>query len=60
MAEWQPIETAPEDEFVLVMEPSGRCGGAYLLGGEWSNDEGDAYNPTHWMHLPTPPQETEE
>jgi hypothetical protein len=63
---WQPIETAPEWEAVLI------CGGDVLYpcvascnNGEWDAEaqgmilrEDIAENPTHWMPLPAPPKET--
>lgn len=65
--EWQPIETAPEDEFVLVWCPDFYCYeyGIAVLGGEeghWLTYEGDyelESAPTHWMPLPKPPEEDE-
>jgi len=62
--EWQPIETAPTYEAVLI------CGGdvlypcvASLNNGEWDAEaqggilrEDIAESPTHWMPLPEPPE----
>lgn len=63
---WQPIETAPEDTYVLVWSPEYYCYeyGIAVLGGEegyWLTYEGDLplATPTHWMHLPEPPEEDE-
>ena len=63
--EWQPIETAPTDEAILI------CGGyvlypcvASLNNGEWDAEaqggilrEDIADYPTHWMPLPAPPSQ---
>ena len=62
MSEWKPIETAPKDGMVMVCGKwdngdvwynFGNClevGGPY---GDWDID----LDPTHWMPLPTPPQD---
>lgn len=62
VAEWQPIETAPNGEAVLLA----RIDGDYLHWatdakksriGFWSTLNGRSVNePTHWMPLPTPPK----
>lgn len=59
--EWQPIETAPSSESVLVAKPGVRPVRARLKGGlwyvhltNWVLNNGD--EPTHWMHLPEPPK----
>ena len=56
MSEWQPIETAPKGESVLVVYDPGdsdrfiaidfRCGDGWY---------GRTYPPTHWMPLPDLP-----
>ena len=60
--EWQPIETAPDKQDVLVWNA---MTGAYVsrhdgVGewplGFWRGDLGEWYpRPTHWMPLPNPP-----
>ena len=70
MSEWQPIETAPEDETVLVWAEDGwiMCADLILMseyGGYdycdgsrmWvDNDHSLLFRPTHWMPLPEPPK----
>ena len=68
--EWQPISTAPKDEFVLLAGPSGyttietvfttgrMCSDYHA--GRWIDHANDdltdwGFNPTHWMPLPKPP-----
>ncbi len=62
MTEWQPIETAPRETWVLILSDGGifeakllkglwesadpRGGGTYFLG----------YDPTHWMPIPDKPK----
>lgn len=66
MSEWQPIETAPKDETVLLFWPASYVGAyvtgrRYRDGGPWkTNIDGlietaGGRGPTHWMPLPTPP-----
>ena len=58
---WQPIETAPIMEMVLVHWVSDRSSevacmeenGAWLIG--WERLEDNSPRPTHWMPIPTPP-----
>ena len=68
-AGWQPIETAPREQRVLVVlkpQPSERVGEitfAYFVmtlpdepEGVWTRDEtGEACVPTHWMPVPDAP-----
>lgn len=61
---WQPIETAPEDTYVLVWCPDyfgSECGIARLQSWDnyWMAFEGylPLATPTHWMPLPNPPEE---
>lgn len=57
---WQPIETAPKDEIVLVYD-DGFIGKAILNdSGQWCDVEIDGTSifnppPTHWMPMPLPP-----
>lgn len=62
MSEWQPIETAPNDEGILVAYDSGIIS---LVDADdndfcWRPYDGirtpGREAPTHWMPLPDPPQ----
>lgn len=65
---WQPIETAPRYEWVMLFEPNGVYDTPGLthwiakwvfIDGEFGWFDQDASlvcsNPTHWMPLPPPP-----
>jgi hypothetical protein len=60
MSEWQPIETAPRDQFVDLWHRDG-----FRVCGQWWDDEyshwgcclDDSYF-THWMPLPDPPKDS--
>lgn len=57
--EWQPIETAPKDEWVLVWLRDDECHAiAELSDGRWFDDQGIMHDqsPALWMPLPQPPQ----
>lgn len=61
--EWQTIETAPKDEWVLVFYIDGEMGGepsiAMNQGSFWLDWDHDVYgDPSHWMPLPPPPKDT--
>ena len=59
---WQPIETAPKDELILVARTKRMCGPCAAMNhsqdgwvtetpGEWVS----IYTPSHWMPLPADP-----
>lgn len=62
MSNWQPIETAPRDDYrgVLLALRNGRLIVGYWDGvdGEWRSEEThrgiDDPEPTHWQPLPDP------
>jgi hypothetical protein len=59
-ADWQPIETAPKDGDVLLWEPGRPVVVGNYYKGYWAEDDGWAFDPTHWMPLSAPPaQEVE-
>jgi len=64
-SDWQPIETAPGDETILIYVPpfapmqgtrSGRFG-TWMIGARsiFGRDLAPGMEPTHWMPLPEPP-----
>ena len=54
MSEWKPIETAPDDELVLL----GWWVNVPDVGKWWEVEvEYPRKGPTHWMPLPTPPKD---
>jgi hypothetical protein len=68
--EWQPIETAPKDKMVILGLPDFESDEGWVVAGEYCEhgvDDGAGWynqferdcqiHPTHWMPLPTPPQE---
>lgn len=62
MSYWKPIETCPEDTWVLIIIPhkDGAYVGVSLLRNKnlqiWSGEIDDFLDtPTHWMELPDPP-----
>lgn len=69
MTDWQPIETAPKDgSCVLVARSYGLASAiavAHFDGEEWrdygdigwAGMYGDNNQPTHWMPLPSPPDQ---
>ena len=72
MDKWMPIETAPKDGTEVQLWgdedwiPKARWlhvhGGWYVeyWDADWrSYSDSAVYNPTHWMPLPAPPQESE-
>lgn len=69
--EWQPIETAPENTFILIYENGRYHVAQYELTDVdgyfdvqeplWGFVDGwldvdSSFNPTHWMPLPEPPK----
>ena len=60
--EWQPIETAPKDEPILVgpTKRMGICVAMYCGYDGWVTETCvewvSIYTPTHWMPLPEPPK----
>lgn len=62
-SDWQPIETAPKDKWVLIWDPNAECvrvamwedSVADFVGAnmDWYSDAIDA---SHWMPLPEPPK----
>ncbi len=64
LTEWQPIETAPKDGTVfLVFTPHDQVGFQYTATYTMNNEivcimslEVPEERPTHWRHLPPPPQ----
>lgn len=69
MGEWQPIETAPKDGtdiLLFIPDFANWPGDARIVSVCWSEcgwwqDNGAAGcntwgHPTHWQHLPTPPE----
>ena len=62
--EWQPIETAPKDgHAILASDPAwhGVPCPMFWNGEEWQHwfrsELYGAYDPTHWMPLPAPPEQ---
>lgn len=58
---WQPIETAPTGEKILVAYDHGsyerRVAFKSLINGRWYSHDQPIIPPTHWMPLPDPPKE---
>jgi len=58
MADWHPIDTAPDDVAVLVFKRDGRIpqmATAMRSRGQWWAFGSLPITPTHWMPLPDPP-----
>ena len=59
--DWQPIETAPNDEPVLLYSPDrGMTNRARIEAGVYRNTVTGSCHPwaTHWRELPKPPKAT--
>lgn len=57
LAGWQPIETAPKDQWVFVVYPDREVSKAIFNVGVWMDWDGDLYGtPTHWQPLLEAPQ----
>jgi hypothetical protein len=52
LAPWQPIETAPYDTWVVVLDDSGNFFMASFYLGKWSNGYGLDINAKKWLPLP--------
>lgn len=62
MSEWQPIETAPEGEEILVYAPIDGVVSSIYKFGAWQKlimvyGGSKTNEPTHWMPLPEPPED---
>ena len=61
MMEWQTIDTAPKDEWIIVYYDNMSGVGMAMhtvLNDFWLDWDGDVYGtPTHWMPLPDLPKE---
>lgn len=62
--EWQPIETAPGSDVLVLLWWAGTVeiaparyddGTIVWAYDEWANSAGKVVSPTHWMPLPNPP-----
>lgn len=60
MSEWQPIETAPKNVWIILREDKlVWIGGYEEETGKWQCQHSDFDGfPTHWQPLPLPPKET--
>ena len=62
MSEWQPIETAPKNETLLILAVEWLPGDWRIKMGGWRLDKsewnvfGASWIPTHWMPAPEPPK----
>jgi hypothetical protein len=71
---WQPIATAPDDQFLIVVGPGREVSVAWLAkqcfrgphwhaawyAADWDDRcENSIVHPTHWMPLPDPPSHEE-
>ena len=59
MDEWQPIETAPDEEVLLYFPPVERLRKELCLRAMYKVDHAGLFPnrpPSHWMPLPPPPE----
>jgi hypothetical protein len=49
MGEWQPIETAPKNERILLFRPSGYPWGRVVIG-QYDNEQYAKQPRPHWRH----------
>jgi len=54
MEEWQPIETAPNNDNEVLIYASNSIFVAFKIDEIWYTETG-CPDPTHWMPLPKPP-----
>jgi Protein of unknown function (DUF551) len=59
---WRPIETAPNDQRIIIGSFPKGCIDVTLVWPDFNKESftmvsGDFYAPTHWMPLPPPPAE---
>jgi len=52
---WQPVETAPKNERVLVTDGQYVCSGWHVYDDQWMEGSSPSITATHWMPLPRPP-----
>lgn len=63
MSEWQPIETAPQDEYILATDlykiriAAWDCWNRVWKADGRDEDEKITFYPTQWMPLPAPAQD---
>lgn len=64
VSDWQPIETAPKDGTRILIATRSIDGGVQLVAwfgpacAAFYDETGDSYiDATHWMPLPSPPQD---
>lgn len=63
-SQWQPIETAPLNQAVLLWASDLNHKRGYVVGlwmrdsNEWIDHHYCRVKPTHWMPLPPPPEES--
>jgi hypothetical protein len=60
LPEWQPIETAPKDDMIEVLTWNGTsvAVATWAWDWKWQTSGLPAFEPTHWMPLPEPPEPT--